>query len=152
MCSMPSLYTQRGSLDRHRMTWSERYRTGNLTIDRQHCQLFTLINKGRHAAGLIPPDMTEMQRVVAELRTYARVHFTTEESLMRDRGYPSLSQHRRAHQSMLMRVDELALEATALPAVTVAERLRGLLDHFVDHHLSQHDQALVTWLDHNQIG
>ncbi|GBC61795.1 hemerythrin [Desulfonema ishimotonii] len=86
--------------------WIDAYSVGIGEMDRQHQRLVALLNelyeamyagKGREALG----------KVLSGLRTYTRTHFTDEERMMRACGYPGYAEHRRIHEKMQARVEEI---------------------------------------------
>ena len=87
------------------LSWKESYLTGQTDIDLQHQMLFDV------TARLVAARSPEMQALCAKsLYDDTRDHFEHEERLMNDTGYPELSTHRKLHQSLLRRLDEITHE------------------------------------------
>jgi len=86
------------------VAWNDTYSVGIHEIDEQHQILVELINKlytalARRASNGI------VEGVLAELVRYTRVHFATEECLMRVFGYPGYEEHKVAHDRLVARVE-----------------------------------------------
>lgn len=86
--------------------WKDEYSVNITAIDLQHKRLVNLINElfeamqtGQGAAAL--------GKVLDGLLNYARTHFTAEENLMREHGFPGLEAHVKLHQDFTARIGEL---------------------------------------------
>ncbi len=89
--------------------WRDEFSIGHPEIDRQHQQLFALLDKLYDAVCIGDQNSAAERAVemaVAELVSDTRSHFDLEESLMRESGYVGLEQHQQQHQQLLSRVDE----------------------------------------------
>ena len=81
---------------RVKFAWNESYSVGRSDIDAQHQQLFSLANT--------LPDELDAQtwrRVIMELYKYTRIHFSAEEQMMREIGYPRQAQHSALHEDLI---------------------------------------------------
>ena len=78
--------------------WSEKYSVGNMMIDKQHQQLFDVINELEH---LIDDRSAEgnnrFHLVLHRLSEYARFHFETEEHILMQIGYVDIIAHAKEH-------------------------------------------------------
>ncbi len=84
--------------------WNSSLDTGIEVIDNQHRRIVEYINKlddtrAKH-------DMDEVGKVLDELVDYTMSHFTFEESLMEESGYPFINAHKKVHQLFAKRVGE----------------------------------------------
>ncbi|AFZ49013.1 bacteriohemerythrin [Dactylococcopsis salina] len=68
--------------------WSEDYETGFPVIDQQHQQMFALVNQLQEAM-LKSADPTLLKQLLNALLKDTIAHFTLEEDLMLEHGYPS---------------------------------------------------------------
>jgi hemerythrin len=88
--------------------------TGISEIDDQHQGLLDLINS---ALGRCGGDDVEARECFTEMRIQGigslEKHFATEESLMRERGYPKFAEHKGKHDRMLRDLKEIAEEIEA---------------------------------------
>ena len=79
------------------MTWDESYSVKVQRCDVEHQKLFQIINalQDAMAAG---KGRDVIKRIVQELNSYTKSHFTAEEMLLARANYPQLSTHRSEHQ------------------------------------------------------
>ncbi|MEH6473191.1 MAG: bacteriohemerythrin [Halopseudomonas sp.] len=85
--------------------WRDEFCIGHAKIDKQHQQLFELLDKLYDEVCAGNADST-VEEVVSELVDYTRHHFFHEESMMRELNYPGLEKHQQEHQRLLQMVDE----------------------------------------------
>jgi hemerythrin-like metal-binding protein len=81
--------------DKEGMHWIPEYSVGNKEMDEQHKALFTMINEFFHE--------DSEQAVVSlfnSLTTYVDLHFTAEESLLRQINYPDTAEHIKKHNEL----------------------------------------------------
>ena len=87
-----------------RIEWSSNLDIGIEVIDNQHKRIVEYINKLDDTRG--NHNMKEVGAVLDELVDYTLSHFTFEESLMEESGYPFVNAHKRVHQLFVKRVGE----------------------------------------------
>ena len=86
--------------------WNNSFSVGIPEMDRQHQRLVDLINQfydalqGGRSKGII-------QQTLRELVGYVNTHFSQEEVLMRQMGYPALPAHQVKHQRLVAHVQKL---------------------------------------------
>ncbi|CBL43650.1 Methyl-accepting chemotaxis protein [gamma proteobacterium HdN1] len=87
--------------------WSDLYSVEIGLPDKQHQQLFVLMNQ---AYGLMLEEScaTQIQPVLTELLKVATTHFREEEALMEKADYPELARHREIHNRLLKDATALA--------------------------------------------
>lgn len=91
------------------ITWKDEYSVGLDSIDRQHKKLINLINQLTTAVDYSTGEEFERE-ALAELVDYTRTHFTYEEGLMEDNGYPDFEAHRAQHRLMIAEVEAVLAE------------------------------------------
>ncbi len=94
------------------LAWDPLYSIGVEVIDQQHERLFAICNRlydawRRHAG------KTVLGAILDELIDYTHYHFTEEEGLMQQIGYPDLPQHRQAHEELVHLVREYRAQLAA---------------------------------------
>ncbi len=94
---------------RQYITWKEGYSVGIDSIDMQHKKLLNLINNLQTAVDFSTGGAFERE-TLNELVDYTKSHFSYEEGLMEQHGYPDFEPHREQHQIMIARVEELLTE------------------------------------------
>ena len=78
------------------VSWKEGYAVGAGTVDEQHQQLFSLLNRlAGHVRGGSPK--LDVDRVVSELEGYTKFHFTAEERVLKGMGAAEMLEHKKQH-------------------------------------------------------
>ena len=124
--------------------WSKSYETGHPEVDRQHKQLFGMINE-LHEAMTQGHGRDVLGPVVKSLAAYTRDHFATEEALMREIGYPNLARHQEKHEALTQQVDELLLRFSA-GYLTLPSTLSRFLADWLKHHIREEDVEFIAWM------
>ncbi|MEE8366199.1 MAG: bacteriohemerythrin [Gammaproteobacteria bacterium] len=94
---------------RQYIKWKDEYSVGIESIDRQHKKLLNLINSLQTAVYFSTGEVFERE-TMDELVDYTKTHFSYEEGLMEQHGYPEFESHRVQHQEMIARVEEVLAE------------------------------------------
>lgn len=112
--------------------WGHHYLTGVEEVDHQHEQITRLLNS-LHDARRGGGQAEEHRALFDALIDVVAEHFRTEESYMRELGYPELELHKLEHDALAGKVMEMRAE------------LEGGQDHVLDGGL----EFLKEWLrDH----
>jgi hemerythrin-like metal-binding protein len=88
----------------------------------------------------------DMQRVFSELISYTASHFTSEEGLMREAGYPRLTSHHLQHMEFVQRARELHAQLLA-GKFTVSMDLLRFLKSWLSEHILGSDQQYAPYLN-----
>jgi hemerythrin len=114
---------------------------GHHKIDSDHKKLFELIDQ---LASAMKTSKSKQAGVVAcsELLDYTRTHFSMEETLMRQQGYPQITTHLAAHDVFVNRIVESRKKFDTGSAVASVELLTFLLD-WLRTHIQRTDKLLV---------
>ena len=87
------------------VAWSDRLSCGIDTIDEQHKGLVALVNEMfNHVTGNEIQEYDYFNKVIQETIKYVKVHFATEENLMRAAELPEYAKHKRAHGLFILTV------------------------------------------------
>ncbi len=119
--------------------WSESYETGNSQVDEEHRELFSIALKFLEHI----EDGQSRSELREELKKALHTHFIHEENLMRESGYPELSNHAQIHERLKKKADE-----------TFNELEQGLYDNFnlffieeiIIEHLLKEDKPFVQFM------
>jgi len=130
------------------ITWRETFVIDGGVIDDDHRFLFMNINTiSRRLTERLP--VSYLVKRTQDLRTFAALHFEREERLQEWSGYPDLPAHRREHQELLARCDEIlhGLQAEAAAAV-IAEPtdIKTFLMGWILDHMILSDKKLKPFL------
>jgi len=124
-------------------SWNSRYETGIEIIDAQHQALFAALNQLTEAFRTGTSE-EHVQTVLNALLAYAADHFQTEETYMRERGYPGLAAHATEHARLVERAHDL--EAQFQKGRPVAMELTIFLADLLAQHIDEFDLAMVRFL------
>lgn len=115
------------------MVWSDKLSVGVDQIDLQHQRLVQILNT-LHEAMLRGSYKADLERVMVDLLSYTRYHFSFEEKLMVVAAYPGLQEHQRKHQAMVAQVEGYArqvVEGRALVSIKLLEFLKQWLSQHI---------------------
>ena len=91
-----------------RQTWNTSYILDIPTIDKQHMQFFKLFDK----FNMLDPQNLDYETIkvyIDELEKYTKLHFRTEESLLRISNYDDLILHVEQHHIFSNKIDEFKI-------------------------------------------
>ena len=112
--------------------WRKTMSVGVEEIDAQHRTLIYTIGR-LQAAMLLENGENEVPSVIEALQEYAKVHFRTEEKLMKDIGFPEISFHIRQHVDFSKKVESFSESHRTGKSDLAVEILRFLNDWLVRH-------------------
>ncbi len=124
--------------------WSDSYSVKVAEIDNQHKKLIGLVNqlydamragKGREA----------LEPVLTELVNYTVYHFSTEERLFREHGYPDYEQHKKIHDDLTRKAKDLK-EAFARGNKMITIDVMLFLSNWWNIHILEEDKKYVDFL------
>lgn len=116
--------------------WDDAYSINVTEVDRQHQQLFDLINelheamtdgRARHTVAAVVHEMQTMATTLKQLMDYTSYHFSTEETYMVEHAYPERDEHMAAHAHFIERVHAFKQDfdcGEALHPVEIVEVIR----------------------------
>lgn len=115
--------------------WREGFRVNIDQIDREHRQLFELVKK---------LDKDNAQTTIDELLDYVVTHFTHEQKIMEDSGYPEFADHLKLHETFGVTVAEF-LGADEDWSDERIQDLRRFLNKWLIGHILTHDLRFGNW-------
>jgi hemerythrin len=124
-----------------RFEWKEIFAVGVREIDGQHQRLFSMVN----ALAELPETSAghaERLRLLGEIVPFARLHFDTEEALMRTHGYPELDRHRSEHEQLFASAQKAQSNPPSEPG-----SLADFLKDWLVNHTLQEDRKLGPFLN-----
>ncbi len=123
------------------VTWNDSCKVGVNIIDDQHKTLFEAVNTLFDAMNA-GHGREKLGEILTFLGNYTRDHFRTEEELMRKTAYPASADHKRIHDDLLHKVQELVAKQASGSNLLSLEVLKFLKD-WLAHHISQEDKRLA---------
>lgn len=122
------------------IVWKEEFSVRNAEIDKQHKQLFDILNK------LIESKESSVNsKIIADTLTemvnYAREHFKTEEMFMADYGYPEFEFHKRSHKEFIKNTGLMSLRIMEGDK-NIPEEMLNYLKNWLVNHILDEDKKL----------
>ena len=121
--------------------WRDGFKIGISQVDQEHRHLFTLIK----ALSLESVDQT-----VEELLDYVVTHFSNEQELIDESGYPAFEQHLKLHEEFAAQVADFLASGGAWTEDRVQE-LRRFLNKWLIGHIMTHDLGFGKWFANRNI-
>lgn len=126
------------------------YRIDVPELDEQHKTFFDMLRSLEDAVSdmyrpLAEDEIDPVLDVMDELRDYALTHFRTEESMMKDAGYPGLDKQKREHNrfiSDLLRMQAEVLNGALVPAM----KIRNFMHDWYRNHILKLDKPFGEYL------
>jgi hemerythrin len=119
---------------------SEDIGVGVREIDAEHDLLLGVVRALEKAVDTAPRPQVEA--LLQQLSEYARVHFATEEILMRLHAYPEFARHQLEHARLVEQIDQVRGEF-ARGHVQPTRSFATALRHWFTEHVRIHDVALA---------
>ena len=119
--------------------WENSYSVGREDIDKQHKHIFEIANSLSDT-----PDVTTESRIIMALYKHIREHFTAEEQMMKEIGYPKLEEHRNLHDDFITKLNRIA-EGSSMGKEPSGD-LKTFLYHWVIDHILNHDMDYFRFI------
>jgi hemerythrin-like metal-binding protein len=129
--------------------WDNTNNVGLSSIDGQHQNLFAIARE-LHSAMLAGQAKSVMVKILDRLVQYTDVHFTHEERLMREHGYPGFSQHKAEHDALRQSVLQFQRDFAA-GKVSVSVNVLHFVRDWLDHHIKSSDAAYAPFLKSHKV-
>lgn len=129
------------------IVWQASQETGIPIIDEQHRGLVSTINSFYHFLRLGQGALA-FGPTLSLLIAYARLHFQTEEALLREARYPHLDLHRALHAELARKLEDLKREGAAESG---SDLLPFLKDWWMGH-IAQEDRKFAGHLWRHREG
>lgn len=123
--------------------WSDEYETGIPDIDKDHKEIFSLINR-LHDSPREYFSQSEIDEVIARLLSYVVYHFEREENLLSVIGYGELEPHAVAHKALAKRMNDYAELYQTDPDSFDMDDFVGFLADWLKGHILVSDMAYLS--------
>lgn len=140
---------ERGRMLMSRYEFTKKLETGNAIIDKEHRELFQAVNKLLEACGE-GKGRASMDETIKFLNNYVNQHFSHEEQLQKQSGYPGIGAHRTFHEKYKQTLKEIT-DRIAVSGPTIAElgKLNGHISVLISH-IGTEDKKLGAFLNQTQ--
>lgn len=130
LVSLPFIHKKLSA--RRFLAWKDEYSVGIDSIDQQHKKLLNLINQLQTAVDYSTGEEFERE-ALDELVDYTKTHFSYEEGLMEQHGYPDFEPHKAQHAKMIQKVEEVLSEYQQDHDKAMMNAIGFLKDWLVNH-------------------
>lgn len=124
------------------MKWTDDLSVGVELIDSEHKSLINAINDlfDACAKGMGRKKISE---TLVFMQNYVKTHFSDEEKLQRESGYPDYENHHKLHETFIKRVDEYSdrLEKEGASIALVAD-FNSFVTEWLINHISREDKKI----------
>ncbi|WP_319467639.1 bacteriohemerythrin [uncultured Pseudodesulfovibrio sp.] len=121
--------------------WDESMSVGHDEIDDQHKKLIGLINRAYKA--MQKHDEHMMVSLINEMRDYATMHFTTEETLIENYGFPKMTEHKWQHAKFNKTVEDF--QKKQFDTMNLSQ-IFVFLSRWLTTHIMEEDMQYVPYL------
>ena len=136
------------------LTWSEDWLLGIDALDDQHKLLADCINKllveCNQAETASPEDAEKHKEALAQLfndlYTTTKKHFSFEEALMRDEGYPAYAAHAREHVMLIAELKATYVNGLKEGCCNLDPEILRALKSWLIVHVSRSDREFANFL------
>jgi hemerythrin len=115
--------------------WRDGFKINIPQVDDEHKRLFALVKA---------LDLTTVERTLEELLEYVVTHFSNEQALMEQSGYPAFEQHLKLHEEFGAQVAEFLGSSDGWTEERIQE-LRRFLNKWLIGHIMTHDLRFGKW-------
>ena len=126
------------------ITWNDSYSVNIREIDRQHMKLVQIINELNEAM-LEGKANDVLAKIVRELVSYTKTHFSKEEGYMERYGYPDVSAHKLQHSAFVNKISDLSDDFES-GRLGVSIDLMKFLKDWILKHIKGTDMKYVPFL------
>ncbi|MEQ8604989.1 MAG: hemerythrin domain-containing protein [Marivibrio sp.] len=121
------------------LIWDDALRVGVDDIDKDHQELFALINRSSHTG--LGPDRTG--EILDEMVAFTRRHFRREEAIMDALDLPDRAPHEAEHRALEAEAEALVRAWRADPGSATRRRLQQFLRGWWGAHIQSRDMAVA---------
>ncbi len=122
--------------------WTDRYKTGVPDIDREHRELFSLIND-LHDRVQSGSAETAIIATIDALIEYVHYHFAREEALLETCHYPEIENHIQRHRKLQTQIETYRKFYVEEPGNFQIDDFMGFLANWLEGHILETDMAYV---------
>ena len=126
---------------------TENLATGIKEIDDQHRTLVAVL-RNFSAATSQGDGRSAQSTILGQLKSYADIHFKTEEGYMQHFAYPALEteEHMSRHEEFRLEVEEFEVEFLTQHPTDMAQRITAFVSHWLKDHIEHYDRKLCEFI------
>jgi len=130
------------------ITWSDTYSVQVSQFDDQHKKLIEMLND-LHDSMKVGKGKEALGKILKSLIQYTAMHFSSEERLMKQHNYPDYEQHKKEHNQLVMKVQDVQkkyLEGSTI----LSQEVMNFLKEWLRNHIQGEDKKYGIFF--NSIG
>lgn len=130
------------------ITWSDTYSVQVSQFDDQHKKLIEMVND-LHDSMKVGKGKEALGKILKSLIQYTAMHFSSEERLMKQHNYPDYEQHKKEHNQLVMKVQDVQkkyLEGSTI----LSQEVMNFLKEWLRNHIQGEDKKYGIFF--NSIG
>lgn len=116
--------------------WLPEYSVGHEIVDKQHQQIFAMINE-LHTAIPLQEESTIIKKVLEEMADYIEYHFDTEKSYLKE--MPEFARHEKIHWEFTQKTLQFATEYYRHPRKEHLYDIVSFLAYWLKDHIKRTD-------------
>jgi hemerythrin len=124
--------------------WQQEYNTGHAVIDRQHQQLFSMVNQLHDVLSHADMSKDYVHAMLTDFAAAAVEHFDTEEVLMGQYNYPNTEVHKGTHRLLVSKV-RTTLQKFEQDETDISAEIAQVLADWMIHHIRGEDQNMIRF-------
>ena len=124
------------------MLWNENYLVGNEIVDKDHKEIFGMVDRLLEDDFEGRPD--KIKTVVGFLADYVGRHFKNEEKLMVESGYRRMAEHIKQHQDFVKTVEAFVAKIEGdLDNINLSMQVNEVIVDWLAEHVMISDKAMI---------
>ena len=127
------------------LTWSHECIVGVRAMDDQHSILMEALNELRHML-VQGRERREISEQMERLVEFTQLHFTCEEQLLEQQGYPGVAEHRADHKRLFHQIKGTLEHAKHCDDLEIQSLLQFLRGWYMEH-IEGPDKQYGPWLN-----
>jgi hemerythrin len=121
-------------INKNFVTWSPTYSVGIKIIDDQHKRLFNMVNEiYNYRTKDKEEEQAYFQAIIRQTVNFVKIHFATEEQIMRAAKLKGYHEHKKAHNSFILSLVEFIRDLESGKKVTILSFLVFIKDWLLSH-------------------
>jgi hemerythrin len=124
--------------------WNDQLSVKNGKIDMQHRTLISMIND-LHDSMMAGKSKDVLQKTIQGLIRYAAEHFSTEEQMFLQYGFPDAARHQEEHKKFVETIEGFSKEFSA-GKIGLSIQVMNFLSDWLKNHIMGFDQEYVPYL------
>jgi hemerythrin len=128
--------------------WKSEFNIGDFKIDKEHQHLFTIAQKALSLTNKnnSKVELIELKKIIFELFTYVKDHFSHEQKYMKDINYPEIKSHILLHKNMTLMLKDLIDEFNSLEVIQIKEQLCKFINEYFVNHIILEDRKIKLFI------